>query len=317
MKQEVKVRSYFLSGGTGFFGKSLLSLLKRGYGDGESHFTILTRAPAGFLQSCPEFSGMSNVDFVQGDVRDFVFPRGYFDYVIHAGAPAMLMPPGVERDIILRGTERMLSFAKNCGADRFLFISSGGAYGVQPPGLEKIPETFPCHPETEYGIAKFEAEQMCGASGLDFVIARCFAFTGRYLNREIHFAIGNFIRDALAGKSIVIQGDGTPYRSYLHADDLIEWLRVLLLFGRNGEIYNVGSDEAVSVLELAQTVRDVLHGGPVDVRQSPVFGAKASRYVPDITKIQREFNVKITYRLREAILHSLTEQEVHCVQNRA
>lgn len=295
----------FMSGGTGFFGKSLLSMLKREHYP-ELEFTVLSRNPQAFLCQNPELASLAQVRFVTGDVRDFVFPEGHFDWIIHAGAPAMAMPPGVERDIILRGTERMLDFARLCKIKKFLFISSGGVYGIQPSELSHIPENFPCHPTTEYGIAKFEAEQMCLYSGIPVVIARCFAFTGPYLNRNIHFAIGNFIRDALANIPIIIKGDGRPYRSYLFADDLIKWLIKILQCGENGEIYNVGSDQAISISELALTVKQILHSSSEIIIQGHTTDTNqpAPRYIPDIGKIRRELGVNIETDLNSAILNS-------------
>ena len=294
----------FLTGGTGFFGKSILSMLKRGFAP-DLNFTILSRDPEKFLADNPEFNGLPSVDFISGDVRDFPFPEESFDCILHAAAPVGVFPPGMERDIIIRGTSRILEFARRCQAKRLLFTSSGVVYGPQPPDLERIPEDFSCHPENEYGIAKYEAEQMCLESGIDCVIARCFAFTGPYLNRNIHFAIGNFIRDCLAGNDIVIKGDGTPYRSYLYADDLVRWLFKAMSEGKPGRVYNIGSDRAVSILELAQTVRKVLHSqNEIVVCQKPVPDAKPARYVPDISLIQSELQVKIETGLEDAILKS-------------
>ncbi|MBQ6597631.1 MAG: NAD(P)-dependent oxidoreductase [Lentisphaeria bacterium] len=294
----------FLTGGTGFFGKSILSMRKRGFGS-NLKFVVLSRDPAKFLSANPEFNGVPMVEFISGDIRDFTFPEQAFECILHAAAPAMAMPPGVERDIIIRGTRRMLDFARRCGAKRLLFVSSGAVYGPQPPDLELIPEDFPCHPATEYGIAKYEAEQMCLASGIETVIARCFAFTGLYLNRNIHFAIGNFIRDCLACRDIVIKGDGTPYRSYLYADDLVRWLFKVMFEGKPGRAYNIGSDYGVSILELAQTVRKVLHSqNEIVVCQKPVPGCLPPRYVPDISRIRNELQVKIETGLEEAIRKS-------------
>ena len=301
--------SIFLTGGTGFFGKSILSMLKRGFGP-ELEFTVLSRNPEKFLAGHPEFSGLQSVDFIAGDVRDFQFPKRSFDYIFHAAAPAMAMPPGVERDIIISGTKRVLDFARQCGAKRILYISSGAAYGPQPPDLDRIPEDFPCRPVTEYGIAKYEAERMCLDSGIETVIARCFAFVGPYLNRNIHFAIGNFIRDCLENKDIEIKGDGTPYRSYLYADDLVKWLFKILFEGQAGQAYNVGSDRAVSIRELAETVKRVLHSDSnIIVRGTPVPGQAPARYVPDITKIQRELLVRIETGLEDSILKTVQKDQ--------
>jgi len=293
-----------MTGGTGFFGKSILSMLKRGALPGCA-FTILSRDPARFRRENPEFSRLPQVEFVAGDVRDFRFPEGRFDWVIHAGNPARVLPPGAMRDVILKGTARVLDFARVCGAEKLLFVSSGAVYGVQPPDLERIPETFPCSPTTEYGIAKLDAEKMCLDSGLNVLLPRCFAFTGPYLDRNIHFAIGNFIRDALAGGPIVIRGDGTPYRSYLYADDLVEWLFAILERGKYGVPYNVGSDAFLSIAELANKVKTVLgSASPVTIEGVPDPGSKAARYVPDISRIRSALGVSVRVPLDEAILLS-------------
>ena len=302
------IHKIFLSGGTGFFGKSILSMLKRGFLT-DCSFVILSRDPELFLHHHPEFANLTNLCFIQGDVRNFTFPAEEFDAVIHAATPAKEMPPGQVENIILDGTRRMLEFSAQCQAKRFLFVSSGAVYGPQPPDMERIPESFPCSPVTEYGIAKRNAEQMCLESGIPTVIARCFAFTGPYLNRNIHFAIGNFIRDCLAGTDLQINGDGTPYRSYLYADDLVEWLFALLARGRIGQSYNVGSDHAVSILELAETVRRVLRvKNQIHLKKKPDPLTKPQRYIPDISRIQKELGVSVKFSLENAILRSTIEK---------
>jgi len=74
------------------------------------------------------------------------------------------------------------------------------------------------------------------------VVARCFAFVGADLPLNVHFAIGNFIRDALTADALTVSGDGTPLRTYLDQSDLAHWLFTMLERGRSGEDYNVSSD---------------------------------------------------------------------------
>ena len=292
----------FLTGGTGFFGKSILDMLRSGFRK-ESEFVILSRDPEKFLREYPEYSGLANVRFAAGDVRDFTFPDEHFDRVIHAAAPAVTtLPPGEMRSIIIGGTERILQFAKFCGAERLLFTSSGAVYGPQPPECHNIPEDFPCDPVTEYGIAKLDAENMCIASGIPTLIARCFAFAGPRLNKDIHFAIGNFVRNGELGQDIIIKGDGTPYRSYLHADDLVEWLFAILDRGRPSRPYNVGSPEGVSILELAKTISACFAEPPaVKVLGTPRPGAAPARYVPDVSRIINELGVEVKINLDDSI----------------
>lgn len=292
-------KKVFLTGGTGFFGKSILARLKDGW-LADTEFTILSRDPGRFLAACPEFRGLDRVRFLAGDVRDFAFPRERFDAVVHAAAPASCaVPPGGMRAVIAGGTLRTLDFARRCGAERLLFVSSGAVYG---PGLRApAPEDAPLRPATEYGIAKRDAEEMCLESAVPSVIARCFAFIGPYLNRDIHFAAGNFIRDCLAGRPIVIRGDGTPVRSYLYADDLVEWLFTLLDRGRPGRAYNVGSDEAVTIAGLAAAAREALGGAAgIRVLGRAVPGA-AHCYVPDIGRARRELGLSVRTPLADAL----------------
>ncbi|MBQ9500898.1 MAG: NAD(P)-dependent oxidoreductase [Lentisphaeria bacterium] len=293
----------FLTGGTGFFGRSILSCLRRGLLSEGTELVILSRRPEKFLAAYPEFAGLPGVRHIAGDVRNFVFPDEEFDAVIHAATPAVTtLAPGEMRSIVVEGTRRTAEFARFCGAKKLLLTSSGAVYGVQPPELEHIPEDFPCRPVTEYGIAKLEAEKICADSGVPALIARCFAFSGPYLDRNIHFAFGNFLRDALAGRPIVVQGDGTPLRSYLYADDLVTWLFRILAAGTPGRPVNVGSSEAVSIAELAETIRDVLQApGKVVIREKPVSGRLPARYVPSVERAEKELDLVPMTSLADAI----------------
>ena len=294
----------FVTGGTGFFGKSILDYLKRhpGFRAGDE-WTILSRDPERFkAKNAALLDQDRKIGFVAGDVRDFR-AEGRYDEIVHAATAAVTTLSDDEMtSTIVGGTRHVLEFAKSCRARKFLLTSSGAAYG---PQVAPVDEDAPCNPVTAYGKGKLAAERMCVESGLDAKIARCFAFVGPYLNRDIHYAIGNFIRDCLAGEPIVIKGDGTPLRSYLYADDLVEWLFAILDRGVSGRPYNVGSPEGLSIRHLAERVRAAL-GAKNDIRVLgvPVPDTPPSVYVPDVSRAIHELGLRVTVDLAAAVRHS-------------
>ena len=295
---------FFVTGGTGFFGKSILDYLKR-HPDfrADDEWTILSRDPEMFkAKNAVLLDQPRKIVFVAGDVRDFRVEDRY-DEIIHAATAAVTtMADDEMSSTIVEGTRHVLAFAKSCGAKKLLLTSSGAVYG---PQTAPVGEDAPCNPVTAYGKGKLAAERMWAESGLDAKIVRCFAFTGPYLNRDIHYAIGNFIRDCLAGEPIVIKGDGMPKRSYLYADDLVEWLFVVLERGASGRPYNVGSSEGLSIRELAERVRMALDAkNDIRVLGAPVPGAVPSVYVPDVSRAVYELGLGVMVGLTDAVRRS-------------
>ncbi|MCG2586641.1 NAD(P)-dependent oxidoreductase [Massilia sp. TS11] len=296
--EKLRGKRVFLTGGTGFIGKWLLATLLRA-NDRLAlgcALIVLTRDPAAFRAAHPELAGAPSVQLLAGDVRDFAFPAESIDYVIHAAADVVApSDPLSTLAVAIEGTRRVLDLAVARGARDVLFLSSGAVYGRQPPELDAVPESYagapdPAAANAAYGEGKRVAELLChqyaAQHGLAVRIARCFAFVGPYLALDRQFAVGNFIRDALAGQDIVIQGDGRPYRSYLYASDLSGWLWALLLRGPAGAVVNVGGDEALSIAELAARVVQVLQApSRVQVLRAPGPGP-AERYVPDIRQLR-------------------------------
>ena len=304
----------FLTGGTGFFGRALLRYWALSANRPDT-VCVLTRNPLSFVKKYPEFADIPWVSFVEGDVlKEDAFPLGWtFSHVLHAATESTSGPslsPLERYEHIVAGTKNTLNFARACGAKRFLLTSSGGVYGPQPQDLQTIPESYcgmpdPLMPDNAYSVAKRAAEHLCAlysqTYGLHCVIARCFAFVGRDLPLDAHFAVGNFIRDALFSSCIKINGDGMPTRSYLDQRDLAEWLWCLLDQGQPGEAYNVGSDQEISLKELAFLIRDLI----APEKQVQILGKTVSqhrtRYVPDISKVTKAFNLKRRFSLEEAI----------------
>lgn len=282
----------FMTGGTGFFGKSFFDYL-------ETHERCKWRDAEYVVLSRHPHQSNGRITYVQGDVCDFSFPKGHFDAIVHMASPIQgAMPDAETEEVIRRGASRVLAFANTANVDRLLFTSSGAVYG---PSFESNSEEERCRPVTGYGKAKLAAERLFVESGLNVSIARCFAFVGSRLPRNGMFAIGNFIQDCVDNRQIVIKGDGTPMRSYLYADDLVEWLLAILERGVSGRPYNVGSDEGISILDLAKRVRSVV-GTKNEIQVlSNLAGARPSVYVPDVSRARDELGLSVRVGLDEAI----------------
>jgi dTDP-glucose 4,6-dehydratase len=140
-------------------------------------------------------------------------------------------------------------------------------------------------------------------------IARPFAFVGPHLPLDRQFAIGNFIRDALAGEPIMVESDGTALRSYLYAADLAVWLWTILAKGRPGHPYNVGSENAISVSDVANVVaRCSSLKVPVAIRRTPEPGPP-SRYIPCTKRARHDLGLEETIGLEEAVMRTLAWHE--------
>jgi dTDP-glucose 4,6-dehydratase len=154
----------------------------------------------------------------------------------------------------------------------------------------------------DYAAAKRDAEiaiQGLGKHGCAVSIARCFAFVGKYLPRDQHFAIGNFMEDGLKGRSIEVKARHLVYRSYMHADDLVSWL-MTICHSSNPDcpIYNVGSDYAINMGDLANLV-----GREFNVRTFvPTIENKTiDRYVPSIAKAKNQLGLGLAMNIKQAI----------------
>lgn len=296
----------FLTGGTGFFGKWLLRFCVETADNLGIEAVVLSRNPERFRHAFPAWGCAPNISFVQGDVRTFDYPTGSFDYVIHGAAPvgSSNIPYDSQEmySIIVEGTNHVLGFAEHVAARRFLQVSSGSVYGMQPSGIEQMDERTPCLPTNAYGKGKLRSEGMCIERDVDVVIARCFAFVGEYLQLDNRFAIGNFILDCIRGRPIRVEGDGTPLRSYMHGSDLVEWLMAILVRGEAGAAYNVGSDRAISIADLARLVRRVLGAqSEILIQSASAPSQPPSRYVPSVCKASQALGLSVKTRLEEAV----------------
>jgi dTDP-glucose 4,6-dehydratase len=324
--QQLSGARLFITGGTGFFGIWLLEAivaandrLNAGVTATRITATLLSRDPALFARLHPQLANRPEFNWLTGDVSSVAFPQQRYDYLFHFATPSAAEVDAGDTALTLStlaGMHRILQFSRACGAKRLLFTSSGAVYGRQPTDLSHVPETYPGAPDPQrrasaYGEIKRMSELLCALTPeVDCVIARGFAFLGPHLPLTDKFAVGSFIRQALAGGAIRIHGDGTPVRSYLYAADMVIWLLTLLMKGKPGAAYNVGSDQAINLADLARLVGATTSGISVHVTKPP-SSHQAERYVPSIDKAKQELGLNVSVPLAIALRHTLEWAKQH------
>jgi len=311
-------------GGTGFFGRSILDAYSRGLLSAWSieKIIVVSRNANKLTSTNPELIN-DNVELLDVDITSVdVLP--FADYVIHAAASSdaskYTSQSDIEKKNIIQGTLNYCRLATRFHKDSMIvFTSSGAVYGYQPEYVKYLTEDMAFgdienldEVKKSYAYAKRDSEfsmQELGRVGLNVSIARCFSFIGKYLPKDQHFAIGNFIADGIAGRDINIKADRKVYRSYMYADDLVRWLMTL---AENANpkcpIYNVASDEEVEIKELADIVANIFNVGVQSLENNATH---IDRYIPSVGKANNELGLCSDYELNEAIIISAMDGIAH------
>lgn len=246
-------------------------------------------------------------------------------YVIHAAASTdarkYLTVPEAEKTNLLAATANFCRLApRDLQGSRIVYTSSGAVYGAQVLHQAQLDEDMPldgsiadlAETKRDYAAAKRDSEAMIvtlGQAGMAVSIARCFAFVGAYLPRNQHFAIGNFLGQALARQTIIVNAASPVVRSYLHADDLTRWLMHLAARASHTcPIWNVGSPEAITVQDLAALIAARFG---IAIKVPMQNSIPVDRYIPGIARAlsagmhYMDLNTALTQTVER--IHALTK----------
>jgi dTDP-glucose 4,6-dehydratase len=297
-----KKLSLLVIGGTGFFGKSILDAFKRGLLKQYdiSKIIILARNTDKFLIEYPELIS-DGVEFINGDISKIEFiPNA--DFVIHAASSTnMIHYNDISNNAGKYNIEKAVSNYCRLATlyhnkSKILYCSSGAVYGKQPLNIETINEDFEfqqdlsslSNEKQNYCLGKRFAEnkiQHLGKNGLNVAIARCFAFSGKYLPKDQHYALGNFIQQAERDEPVIVKANGIIYRSYMEADQLVLSLIVILHHSSPFcPIYNVGSENQISLYDLAKNIANKYSVTYIFENYNDKI--IIDRYVPNIDKLK-------------------------------
>ena len=319
--EEIVNKPLVITGASGFVGTWLTLSWVAAYKkfNGRGQLLITSRNPQSLIPLTKVVDANSPLTALSIDIRNLEIPSEFRNgNLIHAATPASAAlnasDPAAMLKVIIEGQERVLAEAVRMN-NKVLFLSSGAVYGRQPLDLERIPETWEGAPQigdsnSAYHEGKRVAELMgniaASKQGLHFITARLFAFIAPFLPLGTHFAAGNFIRDAVTSNKIEIQSGGGSIRSYLYATDLCSSLWSLLARGQSINAYNVGSEQEVSIRNLAAEVVTCTNREAEVVINGFDTSENVTRYIPSVAKIKKEIGVSQSVPLSQALLRTST-----------
>jgi UDP-glucose 4-epimerase len=292
-RRELDGQRVLVTGGAGFVGSHLAEALV-----GHADVRVLDDLSIGRREYVPD-----GATFVEGDVRDDEALDRHVsraDVVFHQAAI-----PSVERsvddpvgchEVTADATLSLLEAARRNDA-RVVVASSAAIYG-QPEGLP-VSESDSTEPASPYGIDKLAVDHYSrryhDLYGLETVALRYFNVYGPRQTGGSYAGVVKIFRDqALDGRPITVEGDGSQTRDFVHVDDVVRANLLAAETDAVGEAFNVGTGEEVSIRDLAETVRavadsdsEIVHGearpGDIDRSVADVTKAKAALgYEPSV-----------------------------------
>jgi len=287
-------KSLLIIGGTGFFGKSILKYFsKNDYL--RKYFKkifILSRKKINIIKK--EKKKFNIIKINSNILTIKKLPRA--DHVIYA---AILK----NYDQDHKAVKNYLNLAKKYHLkSKILYVSSGAIYGKQPNSIRGFKENylqfnkkinFQSGYKKEYSKIKLKNEELFkkfGEKGTKVSIARCFSFVGEHLPKNSYYAVGNFIKSILNNKNIEIKANYKVIRSYMFEDNLVKWLlKILDNSSQDCPIYNVGSDNAISINQLSYLLSKK-YNLKVNLKHKN-FKQTIDKYIPNIQKARKELNL--------------------------
>ena len=308
---------YLVTGGAGFIGSHLVDTLRKN----GHEVVVLDDLSTGRLENLDDALTSGLVESVEGSVTDAAVVRECMesaDVCIHLAA-AVGVKLIVDRPVDsmlrnVRGNDIVISTAAELGT-KLLYASTSEIYGKNGRGpLHETSERILGSTSTtrwSYSTSKAMGEILAFGYhreyGAENIVVRLFNTVGPRQAGQYGMVLPRFVRQALTGEPLTVYGDGTQSRCFLHVNDTVRALLTLLdTEAAVGEVFNVGSSEEVTILDLAQRVLDragsdsELSFVPLEVAYEPGF-EEVSHRCPDTVRLRTTTDWAPRHTLDDAI----------------
>jgi len=303
--------SVFITGGSGFLGSNLvLSLVKSGYK--VSVFDNLSRGEARRLSDISK-----KIKFFNGDVKDYkeLLSKSFgHDFFIHMaainGTEFFYSRPQEVLDVSIRGILNAIEVCKENNIKNFVFASSSEVYQnplvfPTPENVElKVPDIF--NPRYSYGGGKLISELICSNYYKNFfeklIIFRPHNVYGPDMGWEhvIPQLILNIKNTKKLNRTFIkIKGDGNQTRSFIFINDFIEALKKVIFKGKHRNIYHIGNNDEISIIELTKIILKLMNTD-LEILTSEKPIGETNRRCPDDSKI-KSLGYRKEYELKDGL----------------
>ena len=272
-----------VTGASGLIGSHLCEKL---VANGTDVIALTHKTDNPVLSSIPQ----GDIEIAPCDIQDYDNLSQVFDYyqpdtVFHFAAhlPSTPNPDFIKVNVI--GTSNLLDICYRKGVKNFLYASSMSVYSAPPVRLP-VDEEHPTRPDDDYGRTKLIGELLCECYSkvMRTVVVRFSSVFGLGDNSRVAYY---FMRNAVTGKAIQVDGDGSQSSDFIYVDDAVQGAILAMEKGKSGEVYNIGSGQETSVLTLASLIAR-LASPHVEVKLSGELATRPFRFAADISKAGRE-----------------------------
>jgi nucleoside-diphosphate-sugar epimerase len=309
--QDLENSRILISGGTGFVGKWLISALDYARRESSIKFEIDIISRYGRENSPFNSEITDSLNWILKDfTKDTQLLREPYSHYILGSTPSISSKGSSDlslvRDATINGTRSVLdSIATHGGLARVINLSSGAASSLEvlEPKFEidSCPADHFTNPAANYSHAKLQSEKLISEAIRNGTLSGCnlrlYAFAGPLLALDEHFAIGNFMNDAVKLLPISINGNSSTVRSYMYPTDLVNWILKVLVSDKSGT-FNVGNPNPITIGELARTISDLTSQSAVVF---PKQEGEFTSYFPDTSLTEEMFDLRIEVNLELAI----------------